>query len=229
MDIEELKRVSAINAPGILSKRVDPLGTEFNVAEHELAQMRTLRLADRDIVIPGLARSTGLILQVLADFREKERRNVMPLQYAKSDDIVVMQLRPEHIAADLVWEQDVAIAAGEYTDDFNIIPRVAGTFTIPDKQVFIITDVAELYSPPGITALRVVDVDGAPQYSIETRITEMTDLQIFELPHPIISDASLDLDGKVESKTAGATVTTKATPIGVWIGFGKDVPALFRQ
>jgi hypothetical protein len=53
-------------------------------------------------------------------------------------------------------------------------------------------------------------------------------MQVFEFPHPVIADATLDIDGKVESKTAAATVTTYAFPVGVWIGYGKDVPALAR-
>jgi hypothetical protein len=230
MELEELKRLLTIDAKAVLSREVPPLGTEYDIVLHELSKIRTLNISNRTIEIPGLTRNLGLICQVLAEFKDKEKRNVMPLQYAKSDDIVLMQLRPEHIDADLVWEQDVAIAAGEFTDDFHIIPRVAGSFTIPNKQIFIITDIIELYSPPSFTGVRVVDVDGVPQYAIDASLAiKASDLQIFEFPHPVIADATIDIDGKVESKTAGATVTTAATPIGVWIGFGKDVPALFRQ
>jgi len=230
MELEELKRLLEIDAEAVLAREVEPLGTEYDIVMHELSKIRTLHIANRVIEIPGLTRNLGLITQVLADFKEKERRNVMPLQYAKSDDIVLMQLRAEHIAADLVWEQDVTIAAGEYTDDFHIIPRVTGSYTVPDKQIFIITDIIELYSPPSFTGVRVVDVDGVDQYPIDATLAiKATDLQIFEFPHPVIADATLDIDGKVESKVAGATVTTAAMPIGVWIGFGRNVPALFRQ
>jgi len=230
MELEELKRLLAIDPKAVLRREVPPLGTEYDIVLHELAKIRTLHIANRVVEVPGLTRNLGLITQVLAEFKDKEKRNVMPLQYAKSDDIVLMQLRPEHVAADLVWEQDVTIATGEYTDDFNIIPRAAGSFTIPEKQIFVVTDILELYSPPSFTAVRVVDVDGVPQYALDATLAmKATDLQIFEFPHPVIADATLDIDGKVESKTAGATVTTAAMPIGVWIGYGKDVPALFRQ
>lgn len=229
LDIEELKRLLAISAPTVLSRRVDPFGTEYDIVRHELAKIRTLHLKERVFEVPGLTRNLELICQTVAEYKEKEKRNVMPLQYAKSDDIVVMQLRPEHVGANFTYERDVTLGAGKYVGTFHIIPPTSGKLTIPEKQIFIITDIIELSSTPSLTAVQVVDVDGVPQYPIEATLSiKASDIRVFEFPHPIIADATLDIDGKVESKTAGGTVTTYAYPVGVWIGYGKDVPALAR-
>ena len=229
MEIEELKRLLEIDAKAVLSRKVEPFGTEYDIVKHELAKIRTLNISERTFEVPGLTRNLELVCQVLAEFKEKEKRNIMPLQYAKSDDIVLMQLRPEHIAENFTYERDITLAGGKYVGTFNIIPPTSGKLTIPTKQIFIITDIIELSPTAPLTAVQVVDVDGVPQYPIEaTLITKATDMQVFEFPHPVIADATLDIDGKVESKTAGATVTTYAFPVGVWIGYGKDVPALAR-
>jgi len=229
MDLEELKRIKAIRAEEVLSRQVPPLGTEYQIAKHELNCARRLYITNRVIELPGLTRSLELILQVLAAFKEKEKRNVMPVQYAKSDDIVVMPFRLEHIAANIQVQRDVTLAAGKYVGTFHIIPQVAGVFEVPEKQIFIFTDVVELFSPVSLTAVRVVDVDGEDQYPLEATLHfKATDLQIFEFPHPIIADSTFDIDGKVESPTAAATVTTAPWVVGAWIGFGKDVPELAR-
>lgn len=227
MELEELKRLLDVDAESVLSRQVPPLGTEYDVLLHELAKMRTLRIANREIEMPGLTRNLGLICQVMAEFKEKEKRNVMALQYAKSDDIVLMGLRLEHIATNIQVQQDITIAATKFVEIFDILPQVSGVFTVPDKQIFIFTDVIELFSPVSLTGIRIADVDGVPQYALDATLPfKATDLQVFELPHPVIADSTFDIDGKVESPVAAATVTTAPWVVGVWIGYGKDVPAL---
>jgi len=176
----------------------------------------SVKLSERDIDIPGLTRAANLILQVLASFKEKERKNVMPLQYAKDDDIVLMQIRPESFGLDNF------VRTGLTVGTVHIIPQTTGNYSVPDKQIFVITDFIEINPTPIITAIRVVNIDGVPQYPIEARLCfKASNLQIFELPHPLIADSSIDIDAKVE-----AAGDTELTPIGVWIGLGKDVPAL---
>jgi len=234
MELEELKRLREVDVAGILSRVVEPLGTELDIVRAELNAMRILRIGERVIELPGLSRNMDLITAVVAEYKDAKKRNVLPLQFAKSDDIVVMPIRLEHIAADIVDEQDVTIAAGEYTDDFHILPRTTGTFDIttayPFGARFIFTDFIELYSPVSCTGIRIVDADGIDQYPLDATLAfKATDLQIFELPHLVIADTTFDIDGKVESKVAGQTVTTAVKALGVWVGIGKDVPPLFKQ
>ena len=234
MELGELKRYLEINSKAILSSRVEPLGTEYDIIKHELAKLRILRIANREIEIPGLTRNLELILQVITEQKTKEKRNILPVQYAKSDDLVAMPLRLEHIAANIQAQRALTLAADKYVGEFGIIPQSAvgantTVFDIPIKQIIIVTDVIELYSPVGLTGVRVRDVDGLKQYALDATLSfKATDMQIFELPHPIIADTTLAIDGKLESPTAAATVTTTPWVVGVWIGYGKDVPLLAR-
>ena len=229
MNLETLKRLLGIDPKSILSKRVDPFGAEWEVVQHEIESFDTLLVSNRAVKLPGLARNVDTILRVVAEFKKLKERNVMPLQYAQANDIVVQQLRPEHIGANFSYERDISLGAGKYVGKVDIIPTTADTvFSVPENQIFVITDIVELSPTAPLTAIKAV-VDNVPQLPIEaTLATRATDLQIIELPHPIVAYSKLDIDGKVESKTAASTVTTYAYPVGVWIGFGKDAPDLVR-
>ncbi len=226
MELEELKRLMAINEKAVLSRRIDPIGTEYEVVVDALSGIGKVRIGERDLELPGLARHRDIIIKTLAEFKDKEKKNVMPLQYAKSDDIVVMALRPQHFGLQ-GYAKDVAIPSGKFTAVDNIIPATAGVFTVPDKQIFIITDFVDVVAESPVTAIKVENVDGIPQYAFEVRKElKITDLHLIEMDYPIIADASIDIDALVWSKTAGATVSHELTPFGVWIGYGKAVPAL---
>jgi len=228
MKAEELKRLDKIDPIVVLSQKIEPIGTEYELAKHELALMRTIKIGERDIEIPGLKRATNTILSALAEFKEKEKRTVMPLQLAKSDDIVIMALRPEHIAANFSYEKDITLATGKYVGIFDILPPTSGVFTLAEKTIIVVTDIIELGPDARLTGIQM-NVDGVLQYAIDTTLmVKASDMQIIELPHPAIAHSTLDIDGKLEAKTAGSTVTTFAFPVGVWIGLGKDVPALAR-
>lgn len=229
MNLEELKRLLAIDPRMVLGKRIDPLGTEYDIILNEIAGFRKIMYVERAIDIPGLTRNLDLILRVTAEFKEKEKRNIMPLQYAKSDDLVVMQLRPEHIAPNFTYERTVSLPAGQYVGTVNLIPPTSGKFVVPEKQIFIITDIIELSATPAVTAVQVIDVDGDSQNPIEAVLAfKVSNVRIFEFPYPIVADSTLDIDLKVESATAGDTVTVYAYPVGVWIGYGRNVPSLTR-
>jgi len=230
MNIPELSRLMDIDVRGILSKEVEPFGTEYDIVKDALAGISTIRIAQREIKIPGLTRYTDLIMSVLAEFKSKEKRNVMPLQYAKSDDIVIMPLRPAHFNL-YSYKKNVTVEAGKYTAQDNIIPQASGTFTVPDKQIIVITDFVDFAPESPVTAIQVADVDGEKWYPIEVRKElRLSDLHIIELDVPIIADSTLDIDALVERTSADTTnaetVSHELTPLGVWIGFGKDVPKL---
>ena len=233
MDIQELSRLMRVDPRAILNKRIEPFGTEYDIVRDALAAMSKVRIAEREITLPGLTRYRDLIMAVLAEFKDKQKRNVMPLEYAKSDDIVIMALRPEHFGV-YTWKKSVTVPSGKYTAVDNIIPTSSGVFEVPDDQIFIITDFVDFASTSPITAMQVADVDGEKWYPFSVRKElKMSDLRIVELDFPIIADTTLDIDVLVERTTpdtsSDETVTHELTPFGVWIGFGRDVPKLREE
>jgi len=233
MDIQELSRLMRVDPRSILSKRVEPFGTEYDIVRDTLAAISKVRIAEREITLPGLVRYRDLIMAVLAEFKDKEKRNIMPLPYAKSDDIVIMALRPEHFGL-YTWKKEVTVAATKYTAVDNIIPTGSGKFEVPDDQIFIITDLADFAPESPVTAIQAADVDGERWYPFSVRKDlKLSDLHIIELDFPIVADTTLDLDALVERTTADAsaeeTVSHELTPFGVWIGYGKDVPDLREE
>jgi len=233
MDIQELSRLMKVDPRAILNKRIEPFGTEYDIVRDTLAAISKVRIAEREITLPGLTRYRDLIMAVLAEFKDKEKRNVMPLPYAKSDDIVLMALRPEHFGV-YTWKKEVTVAATKYTAVDNIIPTGSGSLEVPDDQIFIITDFVDFAPESPVTALQALDVDGEKWYPFSVRKDlKLSDLHIIELDFPIVADTTLDLDALVERTTADAsaeeTVSHELTPFGVWIGFGKDVPNLREE
>lgn len=229
MELEELSRLLRVNAPSILDRRIEALdGTEYDMVKDALAGMRTIRLGDRDINLPGLTRNTELICQVLAEFKGKKKRNVQPLQFAKSDDIVIEPLRPEQFTGPTSgitldnWRQ-----AGLAVGAVSILPnaaQVAGgdtTIDVNDNEVFIITDWIEHQPAPVISAIQAV-IDGYTYQPLEMRLALFqSNLQMFELDYPWICDVSIDINGKCEF--AG---TSELTPYGVHICLGSRIAAI---
>jgi hypothetical protein len=218
MELEELKRLRLVNARAVLSKSIEPLGTEYDVARDALVGMKTVRLATRELKLPGLERHSELVLQVLAEFKDKKKRNVMPSQYARADDIALLPLRPETFALD---NFDVTAAA---PGAVNVINPDGTPYEVDaDNEIIVITDVV-VADPTIITALQFT-VDGVQQNPIELRTlqvgTEATRLGIAELDYPVVADASLLLQAKAES--AG---TTAVIPFGAHICMGRRIPGL---
>jgi len=220
MNVEELSRIMGVNEVEILSKKVAGLNrTEYDVMMHELNLAKKIVIGEREIELTGLARNANMIMKILAEFKDKEKRNVMPYQLAKADDITAIfgVLRPELFGLDNYRQEDLSVGT------VNIIPQAAGTFSVPDKQIFIITDFIEFEPNPVVTAIMFTDVDGAlPKRPLETRTAfRASDLHIFSLPYVEIAQSTIDIDAKVEF-----TGNTELVPCGAWIGYGKDVPDL---
>ena len=51
-----------------------------------------------------------------------------------------------------------------------------------------------------------------------------SELHIFTFDYPVYVTTTLNLDALVYSHTTGADVTHELTPVGLWIGYGEDVP-----
>lgn len=225
MELDELSRIRNINASTILSRQVAQLGTEHQVSLDALRGMKTIRISNREITLPGLERHTPLILQVLAEFKDKKKRNVQPLMYAKADDIVIEPLRPEQFTANAVT-LDNWIQAGLVVGERAILPAIvqagaATSIAVDDDEIFIFTDFIEMQPAIRITAIQG-DIDGSLYQPLEMRLAmNETDLQIYELDFPWIADVSIDIDGKVEY--AG---DSELTPFGVHICLGKLIAGL---
>jgi len=228
MELEELSRIRGINASTVLSRQVAPLGTEYQVSLDALRGMKTIRLSNREITLPGLERHTPLILQTLAEFKDKKKRNVQPLMYAKADDIVIEPLRPEQFSAGAAPTiLDNWIQAGLVAGETPVLPSVtqvadaATVITCDDDELFIFTDFIEMKPNITITAIQG-EIDGSLYNSLEMRLAMIaSDLQMFELDYPWIADINFDIDAKVEY--AG---DSELTPFGVHICLGKLIAGI---
>lgn len=226
MELDDLGRILKIDAQAVLKRRIEPIGTEYDVVRDALVGMKTIRIGNRDLTLPGLTRHTEICFKVLADFKTKKKRNVQPLQYAKSDDIVIEPLRPEQFTVNGVtldnWVQ-AALVVGERAVLPTILQDAGGAATaipVDDDEVFIITDWVEMKPTTVFTALQA-EIDGTPFKPMEMRVPRMTDLQIHELDFPWIADVTLDVDGKVEF--AG---DSELVPFGVHICLGKLIKGI---
>jgi len=229
MDFEELKRLGRIDAKKALDREVYDDYTEYDMIMDSLSGLSKVRIGERELQMPGLSRHKDIIMNVLAEFKGKEKKNVMPLQFAKSDDIVVAPLRPQHFGIQS-YKKTVDVAATKYTAEDNIIPQTTGAFTVPDNQIFVITDFIDYTPESPIVAFQAKDVDGNTFNPVDIRKElKLSDLHIIELDFPIITDASLDIDALVERTTADTTnaetVAHELTPVGVWIGYAKETPS----
>jgi len=210
MELEELKRLHVIDAKAILSKSIDPLGTEYAVALDALRGMKTLEVSNRVITLPGLERQTSLILKALADFKDEKKRNWMPIQYAKADDLLM----------EPIWRPGIfslnnfkLTSSGTAPASNNIIPRVSGNFSLNDDERIIITDIVECSNNEGFLEFQF-KVDDDQQYVVSGRpAIKIGDLRIYQLDYPIICDVSLDWDGRSET----ASTEFEPMPCGVHI------------
>ncbi|GAI18961.1 unnamed protein product, partial [marine sediment metagenome] len=165
------------------------------------------------------------------EFKDKQKRNFVPLTYAKADEIVIEPLRPEQfVAGDTPLGIDNWIQLGLVAGETHILPNVlqeadyaAGEapVNVDDDEVFIFTDFIEVKPAIRITALQG-EIDGHKFKPQEMRLAmNESDLQIYELDYPWIADVSIDIDGKVEY--AGGS---ELTPLGVHICLGKLIAGI---
>jgi len=217
MEIEELERLmeASTRAPAVLKRVVYQEKTELDIIKHALALMQTVRIGERELTLPGLKRNIPLILGVLVEFREKKKRNVMPLPFAGADDIAIEHIRPEIFDEDNFEKTYTAVG----TD--HIIPKTTGVYEVDEDEVIIITDLVEMRPDITVTAVQAT-VDEKKMKPAEMRKDlKISDLQMYELEYPWIADVSIDIDAKIEY-----TGTSELTPLGVHIALGKKIPNL---
>jgi hypothetical protein len=221
MNLEDLKsyKAYAVNAPTVLGRRVDPLGTELDIIEDVVKEVKTLRIANRDIVIPGIQRAwnENVIQGAIAYFKDKVKKDIMPIQYAKDDNLIVEPLyRPRIFNMKdftITWSGQTPPAVIDLFDPGD----TGGAYNLNvDKELIILTDIICLDSSPAVYEL-LATVDGETQRPIVPRKDWLaTDLHIFEFPFPLVADINIRLQGRVESASGSFTYL----PIGIHVCLG---------
>jgi hypothetical protein len=222
MNLEDLKSLLewSTKARTILGREIvlrigarAPL-TEYDIVDDVIAEVQVLRLSERDVTIPGItkAKDLGIIHGAVAQFKDKVKKNIMPVQFAKDDDIIVEPLyRPtifDLTEFKATWSG--ATPPAEVTLFNYELKR--------DKELIILTDIIGLSPTPAVTELQVT-VDGETQRPLSARKDFLASgVKIFELPFPVVADLSIVLRGRVET----ASGEFNYLPIGIHIVLGVD-------
>ena len=219
MNLEDLKTYLDYGkkAQVILSRKVDPIGTELDILTDVYSEVKTLRISNRDFEIPGIKRAwTNNIVQgAVAYFREKVKKDIMPAQFAKDDNLIIEPLyRPK-----IFNMKDFTISVSgtpPLTVDLLDPAGTPGAYSLQvDKELIILTDIIALDASPIISEL-LVTVDGETQRPIVPRKDWLaTDLHVFELPFPVVADINLRIQGRAES-----TGDFSYLPIGIHVVLG---------
>jgi hypothetical protein len=221
MNLEDLKSYLATsrNAATILSREITPIGTEMAVLQDVVAEVRTLRIANRDMEFPGIKRAweKGIIQGAVAYFRDKVKKDIMPAQYAKDDNLIIEPLyRPKIFNMSdftITWSGVTPPAAVDLLDPSG----TGGAYSLQtDKELIILTDMVALDATPGVSEI-LATVDGETQRPVVCRKDFLaTDLHIFEFPFPLVADINIRLQGRVESASGSFTYL----PIGIHVVLG---------
>ena len=221
MNLEDLKTYKAWSAKAatVLSRKVDPIGTEADILEDVVAEVRTLRIANREVEFPGIKRAwaDGIVQGATAYFRDKVKKDIMPAQYAKDDNLIIEPLyRPKIFNMKdftITWSGLTPPAAVDLLDPGG----TGGAYSLQtDKELIILTDIVALDATPGVSEI-LATVDGETQRPVVCRKDFLaTDLHIFEFPFPLVADINVRLQGRVESASGSFTYL----PIGIHVVLG---------
>jgi hypothetical protein len=209
----------AKQAPVVLGRRIDPIGSELDVLNDVVAEVRTLRIGYRELDFPGIKRAwdEGIITGAVAFFRNKVQKDIMPVQFAKDDNLIIEPLyRPKIFNMTnftVSWSGVTPPAAV----DLLAPGGTSGAYTLQtDKELIILTDIVALDATPGVSEL-LATVDGDPQRAVSARKDyTVSDLHIFEFPFPLVADINIRLQGRVESASGSFTYL----PIGIHVVLG---------
>lgn len=221
MNLEDYKTYLSIGARArdLLSRQVDPYKTEYDLLEAVYLEVGKLMISNREIVFPGLkwAWDKGIIQGAVAYFRDKVKKDIMPVQFAKDDNIIIEPLyRPAIFKMKdftINWSGLTPPAAIDLLDPND----VGGAYNLQvDKEMIILTDIVCLDTAPAVYELQIT-VDGETQRPIVPRKDWLaSDLHIYELPYPVISDINIRIQGRVESASGSITYL----PIGIHVCLG---------
>jgi len=229
MNLEDLKTYLTYSkkAPTILSRKVLEIPDvpevekidEYSILKDVVAEVKRLKMAERDIIIPGIERAwnLGVISGAVAMFRDKVKKDIMPVQFAKDDNLIVEPLyRPKifNMASFTVSWSGVTPPAAI---DLFRPGGVAGKYDLHvDKEIIILTDIICLDDSPKVYEL-LASVDGEDQRPVVPRKDWLASgLRIFEFPFPLVADINIRLQGRVESESGSFTYL----PIGIHVCLG---------
>jgi hypothetical protein len=217
MNLEDLKTYLeyAKKAPTILGRRVDPVGTELSILEDVVNEVAKLTLAERDVAIPGITRAwtAGIIQGATAYFREKIKKDIMPLPYAKDDNLIIEPLyRPKIFGLNNFTVTWSGLTPPAVVNLINYELKV-------DKELIMLTDIIGL--GPNFPALIQVTVDGETlrPYAVRKDF-KASNVRIYELPFPVVADLTLKVDAQVED----ASGTFEFIPVGIHLVLGSAHP-----
>ena len=221
MNLEDFKTYLnyASKATTILGRKIDPIGTEYDVLVDAVSEVKKLRLSYREVEIPGIKRAfdTKVIAGAVAYFREKVKKDIMPLQFAKDDNLIIEPLyRPQ-----IFKMTDFTISWSGLTPPATIDlldpEGTPGAYNLQvDKELIILTDIIALDATPAVSEI-LISFDGETQRPVVPRKDFLaSDLHIFELPFPVVADINLRIQGRVETASGSFTYL----PIGLHICLG---------
>ena len=221
MNFEDFKTYKALSAEAanVLSRVIYEKITEYTVLQDVVSEVATLRIANRDIVIPGIKRAwnEGIIQGAVTGFKKKVQKNIMPVQFAKADDIVIEPLyRPA-----IFNMSDFTISWSGLTPPTKIDlldpGGTGGAYSLSaDKELIILTDIICLDSTPAVFEIQATVDDEAQKVVVPRKDWLATDLHIFEFPYPLVADINIRLQGRVESANGSITYL----PIGLHVCLG---------
>ncbi len=214
MNLEDLKSYFewAKKAPTVLARRIEPIGTEYEVLRDVVAEIRKITLKERDVEMSGIKRAwdTGIIPGAIASFKDRVKKDIMPVQFAKDDNIIIEPLyRPKIFNMDsftITWSGLTPPAVV----DLLTPGGTPGPYNLQvDKEIIILTDIIAI---SGEVTEILITVDGEKQRPVVPRKAFLaSDLRIYELPFPVVADISLRIQGRVETASGSFTYL----PIGV--------------
>jgi len=223
VNIQDLKTYTeyAAKADVILGRQIAGLVvkgrpvTEKDIIDDVIAEVKRIMLSNRDIVFPGLAKAQewGIIYGAIAQFKEKVKKDIMPIQFAKADNLIVEPIYRPHIFGIDEFSYTTPAAVPGTVTLLNYDLTTADTV---DKEMFILTDIVLTDAEPPITEI-LITVDGEDQKALSFRKDiQVSDLHIYELPFPVVADISLKIDARAEV----ASTTGHWLPIGLHICLG---------
>lgn len=223
MNLEDFKTYKeyADRAASILGRRVDPLGTEFDILKDVVAEVQQVQLADGTIIkFPGMQRAwnIGLISGAVAYFRDKVKKDIMPIQYAKDDNLIIEPIYRPQIFNMNSFNVSWSNITPPGTIDFFAPGGNAGAYNLQqDKELIIITDLVFVTPNPDVTEI-LATVDGETQRPLSVRKNNRFpgSIQVYDLPFPLIADINIRLQGRVES----ASGSLEYIPIGIHVVLG---------
>jgi len=221
MNLEDFKTLVewGKKAKSVLSRRIDPIGTEYDVIADVVAEIQTIRLKERDVTLPGISKAwnLGIVQGAVAYFRDKVKKDIMPAQFAKDDNLVVEPLyRPKIFNMTdftITWSGLTPPATIDLLDPGG----TPGAYNLQvDKELIVLTDLVSLTPTPAVTEL-LISFDGETQRPVVPRKDYLaSEVHVFELPFPIVSDINLRIQARVES----AEGTFTYLPIGIHVCLG---------